>query len=562
MIDHLKLKFGSSIGASNLEFDVTPITVFVGPNYSGKSLLIREILRAAQQGGAHHESLILEEVRFRPFSLAQAREAIEQVRMPPQPGETTQLGNVIVGHYGSRNSVPEEAFLEALQNFGSAERTSHFRSQAGQWFLQFRTRLLDGQSRMGLASDQSFGDLQQPPQSSFQQIFRDDDLRTKLRETVFQAFGLHLVFDPTQAGMIRLRLSSVPPSSLEEEQSLTQQAAKFHAGAVLISQASDGVKAFCGILTEVLAGSPDILLLDEPEAFLHPALSFQLGQEIARDLQSANKRLFVSTHSPQFLMGCVSSGVAVNVVRLTYRDGAATARLLPSEELATIMRNPLLRSAGVLSALFFENVVMTEGDTDRAFYQEINERLLQFAPDRAIPNCLFINGNGKDAIPVIAEPLRRLGIPVATIYDVDFVKDGGAPSTKRLNAAGIPTGLQASLNSARSAVKSYLESANSSYKRSGGITLLSGEELATAEAYLSQLAEFGLFVVPGGEVESWLRSLGITGHAAAWLIPMFERMGDDPTAESYVKPEDGDAWQFVNRIRDWLLLPTRKGMPA
>lgn len=41
------------------------------------------------------------------------------------------------------------------------------------------------------------------------------------------------------------------------------------------------------------------------------------------------------------------------------------------------MQNPLLRSIGVFNALFYNAVVVTEADADRAFYQEINERLLK-----------------------------------------------------------------------------------------------------------------------------------------------------------------------------------------
>jgi hypothetical protein len=36
----------------------------------------------------------------------------------------------------------------------------------------------------------------------------------------------------------------------------------------------------------------------------------------------------------------------------------------------------MLRSVGVLSGLFFQNVIVTEADADRAFYQEVNDRLI------------------------------------------------------------------------------------------------------------------------------------------------------------------------------------------
>jgi len=56
--------------------------------------------------------------------------------------------------------------------------------------------------------------------------------------------------------------------------------------------------------------------------------------------------LFVATHGPQFVMGCVQSGVPVNIIRLTYQAGQGSARVLENAELIKLMRNPLLRSAG------------------------------------------------------------------------------------------------------------------------------------------------------------------------------------------------------------------------
>lgn len=562
MINRIKLKFGPTPASEPLEFDVSPITVFVGPNYSGKSKLIREIADLVRQGRPLADNVILDDADFRPYSTDEASDAVDEVTLTPNLGEVLQPDHIIVGRYAARTQVPRPQLIDALTQFSTSPQNSHLRQWAGQWFLNFGVRLLDGQSRIGLSNDQSFGDLSLAPQSSFQAVFRDDALRQEIRDIIFKAFGQYLVFDPTHAGKIRLRLSSSPPESLEQEQGLTQKAATFHSQATLLGQASDGAKAFCGILIEIMAGQPDMLLLDEPEAFLHPALSYQLGAEVARQLQGTSKRLFVSTHSSNFLMGCVSSGTPVNVVRLTYRDGVATARHLSNDQLSAIMRNPLLRSAGVLSGLFFENVVMTEADTDRSFYQEVNERLIRAEDPRGIPNCLFINANGKDAIPVIIEPLRKLGIPVAAIYDLDFLKDGGAVATRRLTATGVPPSMQPSVNTARSSVKSALEAASVNFKKEGGLSVLTGGDLTAARSYLSQLSSFGTFLVPIGEVEHWLAHLGITGHASNWLIPMFERMGEDGAASDYVYPANGDVWDFMGEVKNWLRNPSRLGIPV
>src|ERR1017187_8124922 len=116
-------------------------------------------------------------------------------------------------------------------------------------------------------------------------------------------------------------------------------------------------------------------------------------------------------------MGAIQSGAKINIVRLTYDHNVGTARLLPSADLMRMMRDPLLRSANVLSGLFYSSVVVCEADADRAFYHEVNERLLASDDSRGIPHALFLNANGKDTIPRIVGPMRALGIPCAEITD-------------------------------------------------------------------------------------------------------------------------------------------------
>ena len=83
-----------------------------------------------------------------------------------------------------------------------------------------------------------------------------------------------------------------------------------------------------------------------------------------------------------------------------------------------------------------------------------------------------------------------------------------------------------------------------------------------AEDLLNQLRQYGIFVIPGGELESWMKSLGATGHGPGWLIDMFERMGEDPSNANYVRPNTNDVWEFVCDIKSWLVDPARKGIPA
>ena len=422
--------------------------------------------------------------------------------------------------------------------------------------------MLDGRSRINLVDQQQAGDLQRAPQSSFQVLFASDEKRGEVRRIVHEAFGTYFVLDATNLGQLRIRLSEQEPTSALEERGIHSDAVEFQRRAQLIDFASDGVKAFTGMVVEINAGDPKVVLIDEPEAFLHPSLAFKLGLEVSGAALKTEKRVFVSTHSPDFLMGCIQSGAPINIIRLTYRGGTATARSLPSGEILKLMRNPLLRSTGVLSGLFYEFVVVTESDADRAFYQEINERLLRLKPEWGIPNCLFIHAQNKRTIRIVMQPLRKLGIPAAAIVDIDVLKEGGAVWADLLESAFVPPITRSSLATARAAIMQAMEGTGANMKRDGGLDILAGEHKEAAETLLQQLGEYGIFVVPGGELEAWLKGLGSSGHGPQWLIKTFEAMGDEPDSATYLKPSEGDVWGFMSCVRRWLLEPSRNGIPA
>jgi hypothetical protein len=99
-------------------------------------------------------------------------------------------------------------------------------------------------------------------------------------------------------------------------------------------------------------------------------------------------------------------------------------------------------------------------------------------------------------------------------------------------------------------------------KRHGGIAILQPQDREAAQNLLGQLADYGIFVVPGGEPESWMKHLGVVGHGPSWLIGIFERMGEDPASPDYIRPSEGDVWEFLSKIKAWLINAGRKGIPA
>jgi len=556
MIKSVTLRFGRAPGLRAETFESTPVTVFVGPNNSGKSKILQELHRYCASGQPSSADVILDRLEFENLPQGVAEERIAAVTVRPRPNEILRGEHVIIGKKGTRNQVLRQQLLSVLMNPNASPDLF-----CG-WYLGFNTIILDGKNRIGLAQPQAAGDLQETPHSSFQVLFRDDSRRAELRRVIHEAFGVHLVIDPTQLGQFRLRLSSVPPPSVTTERGIHDEAVSFHAAAQPMELGGDGIKAFTGMMSEIVAGDPAVLLIDEPEAFLHPALSFLLGREVSQAMAGSEKRLFVSTHSSSFVMGCVQSGAPVTLVRLTYREGVATARTLASGDILRLMRNPLLRSTGVLTGLFYESVVVTESDADRAFYQEINERLLRDRPEQGIRNCLFLNAQNKQTVPTIVRPLRELGIATAGIVDIDVIKDGGMAWTSMMEGAFLPELERPGTAQMRTAAKAKFDASSRDMKRDGGIALLAGTDREAVENLFRRLAEYGLFVVPSGELESWLKSLGATGHGPLWLVEMFKRMGEDPANATYVRPSNGDIWEFMGSIKEWFANPTRRGIPA
>jgi len=413
---------------------------------------------------------------------------------------------------------------------------------------------LDGHTRLSITAPAPVNDLQKTPHGVLGALLRNDGARERLRQLTYDAFGLYFIIDPSGMQHLRARMSNLPPQDLER--SLSDKALEFFRQANDIAEFSDGVKAFTGLVAAVLCSHYLVMLIDEPEAFLHPPLVRKLGRRLAELSSERGGNVLASTHSPDFLMGCVQAGKGVNIVRLTYRSGTPTARLLAADRLRELMRNPFLRSSGVLSALFYEGAVVCEADTDRAFYQEVNERLLEGGG--GIDNCVFLNSNGKDTVQQLVRPLREMGIPAAAVVDLDVIKPGTLKPL--LQAAFVPPPLVDTLNTLKDKIHSAFKATGQDPKDIG-LEALDLSDKETAAALINYLSEYGIFLVPVGEVQRWLRELHAAGHGPRWLTQAFTKMGNDPDAPDYLKPAEGDVWDFVRRVAVWIMNPERKGLP-
>ena len=88
MITHLHLKFGSSAGSQPLVIETPPsVTILVGPNNAGKSLLLREIMDQCSTGQFNTAALVLDRVDFAPMDDATAQRIVQALRVEAKLGE-------------------------------------------------------------------------------------------------------------------------------------------------------------------------------------------------------------------------------------------------------------------------------------------------------------------------------------------------------------------------------------------------------------------------------------------------------------------------------------------
>lgn len=566
MLRYIELKFGSGPDSTPLAFDPGTVTIFVGPNNSGKSLLLREIEQyiseqqlpdtkiIASLAPQHLESEVIdnmiEERKVTPsVEHGSGGPGAVLVRQPRPAGNRS--------HGSSVRWIRREHIEESMRQVCAETVGQHHMRDVFSEFIALYVIRLDGISRFALTQPQPAGDLMAEPENHLMAVFQDHNSRERMRTITYDAFREYFVLDPTNIGQLRIRFANRPPEDSAEEQNWDDRTRAYHSQNALIDEKSDGVKAFTGLVATLLSDDYRVMLVDEPEAFLHPVLVGKLGSRMTKLASERGANVFASTHSSDFLMGCVEAG-EVNVVRLTYKNGVATARHLPADELRELTSVPLLRSTGILGGLFYEGVVVSENDTDRVIYQEVNNRLLGASAGGA-SDTLFVNAYEKSTLRRIVEPLRNMGIPAAAITDLDIIKNNDFGTL--LKAAAVPEATRESLNTFRSRV-------NQAFDRSGldmkkvGIEGLSGSDKEDAQNLINATAEYGIFIVPVGELEHWFHrthSLLDQPGKKSWVPWILDLMNTRP---ELFKVENDDIWAFLRQVGEWIENPDRKGIPS
>lgn len=172
--------------------------------------------------------------------------------------------------------------------------------------------------------------------------------------------------------------------------------------------------------TAVAVGRTTLLLIDEPELYLHPQAIETVRASLVRLSQEGYQVLF-STHSPLMI-----SRAAAAKALLIRRNEADGTHALPKVEdaVANAIADGVHQSEVLFSLsnsskfLFSEKVLLAEGKTEHVLLPEIFalENGATFEERKAALIALQGTGDFPNAMRV----LRAMGIPVRAVVDLDF----------------------------------------------------------------------------------------------------------------------------------------------
>lgn len=160
LINKIALKFGAGEGLEALNLQPSGITLFVGPNNSGKSLVLREIEKIC---ATHNKAsnLIVSDIEF---SFPQKDEVLKDLsskKTEPKKEENVPDGSIVVHRINTYQGLKQREIVP-LNQVGSWVESKNIGALA-RYYISLLTVRLDGATRTTLLNPANRGDLLASP---------------------------------------------------------------------------------------------------------------------------------------------------------------------------------------------------------------------------------------------------------------------------------------------------------------------------------------------------------------------------------------------------------------
>ncbi|WP_139977892.1 ATP-dependent nuclease [Nocardioides litoris] len=391
------------------------VTAFVGGNNVGKSTLLRQMVDWI---GSERNS---------PTPSPDLIRGVELER----GGSQADLASWLYHHRAAANQGQFVGILNPSAGFLAVGNAAHYWSFDG-----YSDRLAglgpalvhyaDTQSRLEMSQPSPRrADFTDPAITPLQRLEDDPALLGELSRISFDAFQQGLVLDPL-SGQLILRVGD-PGVDAPSVDAITAQYREALGRLGPLHEQGDGMRSMIGLLLPIIASTYPVVVVDEPEAFLHPPQARVLGRELARLANDRGIQVILATHDKNILMGLLDSpGAAVSVVRLTRQEDRTTAAQLPAGRLSAVWSEPSLRYSNILDGLFYRAVVLAENERDCRFFAAALDADHRVHTSAMAPHdVLFVPTAGKTNIRSLALTTRACGVPTVACADLDLLNDEG-----------------------------------------------------------------------------------------------------------------------------------------
>jgi hypothetical protein len=163
MLESIALKFTER--TEPLVVPVQGVTILVGPNNSGKSLVLREIEAAISTNGPF-DGKVVKDFSIAWPTAAQFAEDVDRLKKRAPLG--TPIDNIYVGRFNPAGNIEANTINLASLNQQFINKNRHWVSSQFWRFFQIR---LDGRTRFDLTNDRPTGDLLQRPTNLLAHLF-------------------------------------------------------------------------------------------------------------------------------------------------------------------------------------------------------------------------------------------------------------------------------------------------------------------------------------------------------------------------------------------------------
>lgn len=494
------------------EIEFGDFNVFVGGNGVGKTTLVMEIFRRISEQN---------ENKFRWINSLEYGSA----------NVSTDMGLLKKSLASKRESLNLFYFSSAVKNidgqvgldqdlrFSSTEMVEMINKNELSIFSDKRYRrpfvsFSSCESRLTMENNTELTGFDNPPQDPLNVLFRNKSLLSEIDRNIFDIFKYHVVLLNHTGRNIQVGISKEVSPTFDNNADIQQEFAKIdewrEKNFTPIRECGHGIRSMIRLLTSLLEPVNQIILMDEPEMHLYPSQKRWLGKQLVALASKQNKQVFMVTHDPMILQGVLDANTKTTILRVDRDD--KNQGIIQHCSFDKVEASHSRNQDQYLQGLFYQRCIVVEGASDRAFYQEMLEDFPEIRDKDLGVVVAGGVGNSKHMVAIVA----KVGLKAAFIYDLDVIFEKNTLIKEIFETLG---GIGDPLEKFEFALESNDQIKNSKpddriktikqvtgYDKKGGFSsewLNCNDNKDALWESFANLANVGIFIVPGGTLESW-----------------------------------------------------------